>query len=141
MGEGSLSFDLAYFIAIMGNLMLPRHSGHDYGAPNLDILGKAYIIVCILWTFIISVGVTYFVLHRRLDFVRMRNTTVTICAVLMLHIYLCMVLLLYPINGRWPCDLEYWIMSIYFPLGVALFQAQVSSSHWPTLPSPAGIDH
>jgi hypothetical protein len=26
-------------------------------------------------------------------------------------------------NGTYPCVAEYWIMSIYLPLGIALFQA------------------
>ena len=111
---------------MMDKTVVPRHTGHDYGAPNLDAVGVAYIVVCVIWTLFIGVGLTYFLLHRQLDFVRMRNATVTVCAVLMLHVYLSMVLLLYPANGNWPCDLEFWLMSLYFPLGIALFQAQVS---------------
>jgi uncharacterized membrane protein len=110
----------------MDQAVPPQRAGHDYGPANLDGLGKAYIVVCVVWTLFVAIGVTFFLLHRQLDFIRMRNATITVCAVLMLHIYLCMVLLLYPLNGHWPCDVEYWIMSIYYPLSIALFQAQVS---------------
>ncbi|KAI9844374.1 MAG: hypothetical protein M1838_002198 [Thelocarpon superellum] len=101
-----------------------RHSGHDLGEPNLDVLGTLYMGFCIVWTFLLLVGLTFFLLHRHVDFVRMRNACMVTAAILTIHVYLVIVLLQYPINGAFPCDLEFWIMSIQFPLGIALFQAQ-----------------
>ncbi|KAI9823932.1 MAG: hypothetical protein M1832_002250 [Thelocarpon impressellum] len=102
----------------------PRRSGHDYGPSNMDGVAKAYITVCCVWSFLLFCGLAVFLLHRNVDFVRMRNASVVTCAVLMIHVYLVIILCLYPVNGGWPCNLEFWVMSIYFPLGVALFQAQ-----------------
>ena len=109
----------------MSDPLGPRHSGHDYGAANLDAVGKAYIVFASLWTMVVMAGLTVLLMYRRLDFVRMRNTTLVASAVLTIHVYLVLAILLYPVNGAWPCDLEFWIMSVYFPLGIALFQAQV----------------
>ncbi|KAL8707996.1 MAG: hypothetical protein Q9220_007076 [cf. Caloplaca sp. 1 TL-2023] len=55
---------------------------------------------------------------------RMRKIPMAICAVLVLHVYLMMVLIVYTANGHWPCDAEFWIMSIYLPIGIGLFQVQ-----------------
>ncbi|KAI9681456.1 MAG: hypothetical protein M1817_002740 [Caeruleum heppii] len=99
-------------------------NGHDYGAPNLDIVGRAYIIVLVVWTVFVFSGLIWLVLHRHLDFIRMRNITLIALSLIMLHTYFFFVMILYPLNGLFPCQLEFWIMSIHFPLGVALFQAQ-----------------
>ncbi|SLM40472.1 Regulator of G protein signalling superfamily [Lasallia pustulata] len=44
-------------------------------------------------------------------------------ALVVLHVYLVVVLLAYPLNGIFPCVAEYWVMAMYFPCGVGLFQA------------------
>ena len=100
-------------------------SSHESGPQILDSLGVIYIVVCCLWTVMVFAGLTLYLLNRQVDFVRMRNATVVTCTIVVIHVYLVLVLLLYPLNGAWPCDLEFWTMSIYFPLGIALFQAQV----------------
>ena len=30
----------------------------------------------------------------------------------------------YTMNGRWPCNVEFWSMSLYLPIGIGLWQAQ-----------------
>ena len=35
-----------------------------------------------------------------------------------------MVMVVYTLNGSFPCQVEFWSMSLYFPLGIGLFQAQ-----------------
>ncbi|KKY21966.1 putative integral membrane protein [Phaeomoniella chlamydospora] len=32
-------------------------------------------------------------------------------------------MLVYTMNGTWPCQVEFWVMSIYLPFGIALYQA------------------
>ncbi|KAL8818978.1 MAG: hypothetical protein Q9223_002498 [Gallowayella weberi] len=54
----------------------------------------------------------------------MRKIPMAIAAVLVLHVYLFLVLIVYPLNGHFPCNAEFWIMSIYLPIGIGLFQAQ-----------------
>lgn len=44
-------------------------------------------------------------------------------AVSCLHVYWILCMVAYSMGGKYPCAAEYWIMSIYLPLGIALFQA------------------
>lgn len=106
------------------NRVEKRHSGHDWGPVNLDPLGQAYIAVAVLSTVILIIGISFLLVYRQLDFIRIRNITLMVGSLLMLHLYLVIVLLNYPLNGSYPCSLGYWVMNIYFPFGVALFQAQ-----------------
>lgn len=101
-----------------------RHSGHDWGPINLDPLGKASIAAAVLSTVVLIIGISFLLVYRHLDFIRIRNVTLMVGSLLMIHVYLVIVLLNYPLNGSYPCDLGYWVMNIYFPFGVALFQAQ-----------------
>ncbi|KAH0536572.1 hypothetical protein FGG08_006556 [Glutinoglossum americanum] len=98
--------------------------GHNWGPINLDAVGKGYIAILIVWSLLVFAGLFALHINRHLSFIRMRNTRLTIAAVLTIHVYLSLVFLVYPLNGSFPCDAEYWIMSIYLPFGIALFQAQ-----------------
>lgn len=102
----------------------PR-AGYDLGPQvNFDGLGKAYLAIAVVWSVIVLAGVTFLILLRNLTFIRIRNVTLSTAAVLTIHVYLVLVFLVYVLNGRYPCSFEYWIMSTYFPIGIALFQAQ-----------------
>lgn len=91
--------------------------------PNLDTLGTGYIILAVVYTLILTTEL-YFLYRRREVFcVRIRNIKVVFAAVWMLHIYLVLVLLVYPWNGLFPCSAEFWIMSVFLPSGMAFFQA------------------
>ncbi|KAI9809665.1 MAG: hypothetical protein M1825_000097 [Sarcosagium campestre] len=106
----------------MGSLILPR-KGHDWGDINMDPVAKVYIGVCIIWTLLVLLGVGLLVAYRKYEAVRIRNNSLVISSILMIHVYLALALLVYPLNGTFPCNLEYWLMSIYFPLGIGLYQA------------------
>ena len=96
----------------------------DGGAPNLDAAGIAYITTAILYTFVVIAEL--FLLHRRRSSfsIRIRDLDLVFTSVSLLHIYLVVVLLVYPLNGRWPCSAEYWVMSILLPSGMAVFQGE-----------------
>ena len=98
--------------------------GHNWGPINLDAVGKGYIAILIIWSLAVLGGLYLLHMHRHLPFIRMRNVQLTIAAVLTIHVYLSLVFLVYPLNGSFPCNAEYWIMGIYLPFGIALFQAQ-----------------
>jgi hypothetical protein len=94
------------------------------GAPNTDALGIIYVIVAILYT-IVLVGELYLLNRHRSAFcVRIRNLKVIFSAISILHVYLVLVLLVYPWNGLFPCSAEFWIMSVFLPSGMALFQGK-----------------
>ena len=92
--------------------------------PNTDALGVGYIVVAVLYTLVLSVEL--FFLHRRREAfcLQIRNIKIVFAAVLMLHIYLVLVLLVYPWNGLFPCSAEFWIMSVFLPSGMAFFQGK-----------------
>ena len=101
----------------------------DGGAPNLDAAGIAYITTAILYSFVVFAEL--FLLYRRRSsfYIRIRNLDLVFLSVSLLHVYLIMVLLVYPLNGRWPCSAEYWVMSILLPSGMAVFQGRFRIPH------------
>lgn len=102
-----------------------RRAGYDLSPePNLDALSKAYITFVVVWTLILIAGVACLIKLRNLTFIRMRNVTLAASAVSTIHVYLVLASLVYTLNGMYPCVFEFWVMSTYFPFGVALFQAQ-----------------
>ena len=107
-------------MVVMAPVLVPRV--FDGQAPNTDALGIAYVVVSIVYTVLLA-GELSLLYARRADFcVRIRNLKAVFAAVLMLHVYLVLVLLVYPWNGKFPCVAEFWIMSIFLPSGMALFQ-------------------
>ena len=61
-----------------------------------------------------------------MPFIRMRNLPIAIASTLFLHLYLLKICIAYTTNGHFTCSAEFWIMSIYLPFGIALFQANVT---------------
>lgn len=101
--------------------------GRNWGSlVNWDDLGKLYAGITIAWTVILYTGATWLFINRHVSFLRMRNIPVAIAAISFLHVYLIKILLAYTTNGHFSCSAEFWIMSIYLPFGIALFQANVA---------------
>jgi hypothetical protein len=92
------------------------------GAPNTDALGIVYVIAAILYTIVLAGELFLLNRHRSAFCVRIRNLKVIFSAISILHVYLVLVLLVYPWNGLFPCSAEFWIMSVFLPSGMALFQ-------------------
>src|SRR2546423_6920047 len=104
--------------------------GRDWGPVlNFDAVGKAYVSIAVVWTIILYTGVAWLILHRNLYFLRMRNIFLAVVSTTFLHLYLVKILLAYTTNGHFPCGAEFWIMSIYLPFGIALFQANMVQLH------------
>lgn len=105
----------------MAAILRPRKlDGSD--TLNLDPLGIGYIVIAILYTIFLSVELFFLYRRREAFCIRIRNIKVVLAAVSMLHIYLIVVLLVYPWNGLFPCAAEFWIMSVFLPSGMAFFQ-------------------
>lgn len=88
----------------------------------MDMLGVFYIVITIIYTLFVAGELYLLYRHRSAFSIRIRNVKIVFAAVAMLHVYLVLVLLVYPENGAFPCSAEFWIMSIFLPLGMALFQ-------------------
>jgi hypothetical protein len=100
--------------------------GRNWGPTvNWDGLGKIYAGFIISWTVILYSGVAWLVAHRHLPYLKMRNIPLAVAATSFLHVYLVKIVLAYTTNGHFLCSAEFWIMSIYLPFGIALFQANM----------------
>jgi hypothetical protein len=98
------------------------------GAPNTDALSIIYIVAAITYTLVLAGELYLLYRHRSAFCVRIRNLKVVVSAISVLHVYLILVLLVYPWNGRFPCSAEFWIMSVFLPSGMALFQGKQTFS-------------
>lgn len=98
--------------------------GHNWGPTNLDGYGITYVVFTMLYSIIFYAACTYLWVQRNHPVVKMRKMNLALLSLLVLHVYVVLVLLAYTINGAYPCDVEFWIMSIYLPIGIGLFQAQ-----------------
>lgn len=90
---------------------------------NLDGLGITYLAFAGFWTLLLIPGCVFLLKNRQLPNLRIRNIPLSVGAVATLHVYFILTLTAYVFNGYFPCTTEFWIMSIYLPLGIALFQA------------------
>ena len=98
--------------------------GHDMqNRINLDSLGQLYLAFAAVWTLLLLFGVAFLISNRKLPFLRVRKLPLGILAVCTLHVYWCLCMLAYVLNGFFACSMEYWVMSTYLPIGVALYQA------------------
>ncbi|KAE8444112.1 hypothetical protein EG329_000894 [Mollisiaceae sp. DMI_Dod_QoI] len=92
---------------------------------NWDALGKLYASIAISWTVILALGSAWLTKNRHLPFLKIRNVPLAIASVCFLQVYFVKILLAYTTNGHFLCSAEFWIMSIYLPFGIALFQANM----------------
>lgn len=104
--------------------------GRNWGSiVNWDDLAKAYAGFIVAWTVLLYAGVVWLVLNRSLPHIKIRNVPIAVTSVTCLHLYLIKIVLAYTTNGHFLCSLEFWIMSIYLPFGIALFQANLVQLH------------
>lgn len=89
---------------------------------NFDTLGKLYISIAIIWTTIVVGGSGFLLYNRHLPTLRVRNTYLWTAAVTFLHSYWVLCLIAYVLNGTYPCTAEFWIMSLWLPFAIALYQ-------------------
>lgn len=105
-------------------IMYLTPKGRNWGdLVNWDDLGKLFAAVICFWTVLLVSGAVWLICNRNLPFIKIRNVPLAILSTLFLHIYLVKICLAYTTNGHFLCSAEYWIMSIYLPFGIALFQA------------------
>ncbi len=71
-----------------------------------------------LWCFCIAIESS--------PFLRLRRLPLVFTAVVLLHLYLCAAMAGVDLRALMPCDVQFWIMSIWLPFGMALLQASNS---------------
>jgi hypothetical protein len=90
---------------------------------NLDSIGQLFVAFTAVWTVLLLFGIAFLINNRKLPFLRLRKLPLGILAVCTLHVYWCLCMLAYVLNGFFACSMEYWVMSTYLPIGIALYQA------------------
>jgi hypothetical protein len=90
---------------------------------TVDALGAVYLTISALWTLALAGGMWFLWSHRELPCLQIRRLPVVIAAVCSLHVYGFMALTCYVYQANYPCNVEFWIMSIWLPYGIAMFHA------------------
>lgn len=108
------------------NNAMVAHYGTKYSDhANVDRLGQFYVGFAIFYTALVFAGLIALFVHRQHHAIRIRSFKTICITVLTLHIYLVLILMAYPLNGLYKCWMEFWIMNILLPLGIALFQGML----------------
>jgi hypothetical protein len=93
----------------------------------LDSIGWTYMILFIVWNCALAGGMTFLWIHRKKDAsLRMRKVPLLLAGVFSLHVYAVLCVIAYPVGQFFSCNLEFWVMSIWLPFGIALFHASNS---------------
>ncbi|KAL6717202.1 hypothetical protein ACLMJK_005117 [Lecanora helva] len=98
--------------------------GYDFGSQNFDGYGISYVIIDVAYTVAFLAACAFLWVNRRHPSVQMRNIHLLLLSLLVLHVFAFECMLIYTLNGTFPCQVEFWAMSIYLPIGIGLFQAQ-----------------
>ncbi|KAH7145504.1 hypothetical protein B0J13DRAFT_322945 [Dactylonectria estremocensis] len=93
---------------------------------RLDGLGIFWIVFALSWTVVVAAGMTFLYRRRDMPMLRMRGLPLSFGAVVLLHLYWGAVQTGYCYGPIWPPWVEFWIMSIWLPFGIALFHASNS---------------
>jgi hypothetical protein len=92
---------------------------------RLDAAGIFFVSWCGTWTLFVCAGMGFLCYRRDAPLLRIRNLNLSFVATAFLHTYWMAVQMSY-IADPFPPQAEYWIMGIYLPFGIALFQASNS---------------
>ncbi|KAJ3453142.1 hypothetical protein MRS44_018797 [Fusarium solani] len=90
---------------------------------NLDGLGVFWIVFALSWTLIVAGGMMFLWHRRDMPILRIRGLPLSFLAITLLHLYWGTVQTGYIYFTLAKPEVEYWIMSIYLPCGIALFHA------------------
>lgn len=112
-------------------MISPRHRFDDMQTTvTLNNGDKAYISVAVVWTVILYSGMGFLWRHRKLPQLQMRRLPLVFIAMISLHLYSIVVLIAFVLGPVYPCVLEFWVMSLLLPFGIAMFQLANSQFLW-----------
>ena len=92
-----------------------------------DKVGIFFISYGSAWTAIVMAGMAFCLYNRHLPSLRVRGLPLSFLAITFLHLYWIMAQITYPVGRTMPAviayDIQYFVMGMWFPLGIALFHA------------------
>ncbi|KAL5116676.1 hypothetical protein ACEQ8H_005425 [Pleosporales sp. CAS-2024a] len=90
-----------------------------------DRVGVFYMCFCTIWTTIVLAGMIFCWVNRHLPILRIRGLGLSFASVICLHLYWILGQITYPVgptlNAVVAYDVQYFVMGIYLPIGIALF--------------------
>ncbi|KAH6651374.1 hypothetical protein F5144DRAFT_480637 [Chaetomium tenue] len=108
----------------------PATAGSEFGTTpdtkpvaRLDAIGIWWITFGAIWTALLVGGMTFLYKKRNTPTLRLRGLSLTFAGIILLHFYWISVQIGYSVGPLAPEVAEFWIMSIWYPFGIALFQA------------------
>lgn len=118
-------------------MILPRASGtpaetvgSEFGTtpntkpePRFDGVGIWWFTFAAVWTVLLVCGMTFLYRKRDTPTLRLRSLSLTFSGIILLHFYWLSVQIAYSIGPLAPEVAEYWVMGVWYPFGIALFQA------------------
>lgn len=90
---------------------------------HFDRIGWTYMVLFIIWNLALAAGMIFLWINRNLPSLRMRKIPLLLAGVFCLNIYAALCMVVYPVGAAFSCTLEFWVMSIWLPIGIALFHA------------------
>ncbi|KAK3328794.1 hypothetical protein B0H66DRAFT_1439 [Apodospora peruviana] len=112
------------------NAISPRIEGSEFGtrpdtAPEarFDAIGIWWFTFGGVWTVLLISGMVFLYRKRDTPTLRIRGLPLTFAGIVLLHLYFLTVQTGYTIGLLLPEVAEFWIMSLWYPFGIALFQA------------------
>ncbi|KAH6605342.1 regulator of g signaling superfamily [Trichoderma cornu-damae] len=93
---------------------------------RLGALGIFWMVFTAVWTVILLAGMIFLWIQREMPILRIRGLPLSFAAIALMHLYWIAVQLAYWYGPLMPEVAEFWIMSIWFPFGIALFHASNS---------------
>jgi len=90
---------------------------------RMDGYSIFWIVFCTVWTSLIASGMAYLWRKRKMSFLRIRSLYLSFAGIVMLHLYMTICQLAYIYGPIMPEVAEYWVMGLWLPFGIALFQA------------------
>ncbi|KAF4448484.1 hypothetical protein F53441_8124 [Fusarium austroafricanum] len=79
-----------------------------------------------VWTILLVAGMAFLYSRRDMPILRIRGLLLSFGSVILLHLYWLAVQWVYVVALLFPPAVEFWIMSIWLPFGIALFHASNS---------------
>lgn len=98
----------------------------DASGPMVDGVGIFYCCLAVIWTLILVGGMTFLYKKRDMPILRIRGLPLSFGAVILLHLYWTAIQLGYIYGSLMSASIEFWIMGIWLPFGIALFHASNS---------------
>lgn len=95
-------------------------------AFTMDGVGIFWSTFAVAWTLLLAGGMLFLHTRRAMPILRIRGLPLSFAAIIMLHVYWIAVQLGYLYGPFMAKSIEFWIMGIYLPFGVALFHASNS---------------